>query len=53
MKHCPFKEGRYKEGAKSKTYPVTIKSGEHQEQMQFQESEYFKEESKDRYKIEA
>jgi hypothetical protein len=52
-KHCPFKEGCYIEGAKSKTYSMTIKSSEHQEQMQFQESEYFKEKSKERYKIEA
>lgn len=52
-KKCPFKEGCYKEGAKSKTYCVTIKSNEHNEQAQFQESDYFKEKSKERYKIEA
>jgi predicted DNA-binding transcriptional regulator len=52
-KHCPFKEGCYKEGAKSKTYSVIIKSNEHTEQAKFQESEYFKEKSKERYKIEA
>jgi len=52
-KRCPFKEGCYKEGAKSKTYSVSIKSGEHTEQMAFQESEYFKEKAKERYKIEA
>jgi Transposase DDE domain len=52
-KVCPFKDGCYKEGAKSKTYSVTIKSNEHKEQAQFQESEYFKEKSKERYKIEA
>jgi hypothetical protein len=52
-KHCPFKEGCYKEGAKSKTYSVTIKSNEHSEQAMFQESNYFKEKSKERYKIEA
>ena len=52
-KHCPFKEGCYKEGAKSKTYSVSIKSNEHTEQVKFQESEYFKEKSKERYKIEA
>lgn len=50
---CPFKDGCYTEGAKSKTYSVTIKSNEHQEQAQFQESDYFKEKSKERYKIEA
>ncbi len=52
-KRCPFKEGCYKEGAKSKTYSVTIKSNEHSEQERFQESVYFKEKSKERYKIEA
>jgi transposase len=52
-KRCPFKEGCYKEGAKSKTYSVTIKSNDHSEQETFQESEYFKEKSKERYKIEA
>lgn len=50
---CPFKEGCYKEGAKSKTYSVSIKSTEHSEQKTFQESEYFKEKAKERYKIEA
>ncbi|WP_077617044.1 IS1182 family transposase [Bacillus sinesaloumensis] len=52
-KHCPFKDGCYKQGAKSKTYSVTIKSNVHKEQALFQESEYFKEKSKERYKIEA
>jgi transposase len=52
-KRCPFKEGCYKEEAKSKTYSVNIKSGEHTEQMAFQSSEYFKEKAKERYKIEA
>ncbi len=52
-KHCPVKEGCYKEGAKSKTYSVSIKSNVHTEQMEFQESDYFKEKSKERYKIEA
>ncbi|WP_188397924.1 IS1182 family transposase [Sporomusa sp. GT1] len=52
-KQCPFKEGCYKEGAKSKTYSVSIKSGEHTEQIAFQDSEYFKEKTKERYKIEA
>ncbi|GGB63836.1 hypothetical protein GCM10011409_46110 [Lentibacillus populi] len=52
-KCCPFKEGCYKEGSKSKTYSVTIKSHIHTEQEKFQESDYFKEKSKERYKIEA
>lgn len=52
-KQCPFKEGCYKEGAKSKTYSISIKSTEHSEQEAFQESEHFKEKAKERYKIEA
>lgn len=52
-KGCPYKEGCYKDGAKSKTYSVTIKSDIHKKQMEFQGSEYFKEKSKERYKIEA
>lgn len=52
-KYCPHKEGCYKEGAKSKSYSVSIKSDEHSEQAEFQESDYFKEKSKERYKIEA
>jgi hypothetical protein len=52
-KKCHFKEGCYKEGAKSKIYSVSIKSTEHSEQKAFQEGEYFKEKSKERYKIEA
>jgi transposase len=52
-KSCPLKEGCYKEGAKTKTYSVTIKSDLHQEQIAFQETDYFKEKAKHRYKIEA
>ncbi|WP_163103551.1 IS1182 family transposase, partial [Peribacillus alkalitolerans] len=37
-KVCPFREGCYTEGAKSKTYSVTIKSTEHKEQETFQNS---------------
>lgn len=50
---CPFKDGCYKEGAKTKTYSISIKSAEHSGQKLFQESEYFKEKAKERYKIEA
>ncbi len=52
-KHCPLKEGCYKDGAKTKTYSVSIKSELHQDQMAFQETEYYKEKAKHRYKIEA
>jgi len=52
-KLCPFKEGCYKDGAKTKSYYVAIKSTEHQEQKAFQETDRFKTLSKERYKIEA
>lgn len=41
-KVCPMREGCYQEGAKSKTYSVTIKSIEHEEQAAFQETDKFK-----------
>ena len=41
-KSCPLKEGCYKEGAKTKTYSVSIKSDLHQEQISFQETDYYK-----------
>ncbi|OLS38647.1 IS1182 family transposase [Alkalihalophilus pseudofirmus] len=52
-KVCPLKEGCYKEGTKTKSYYVTVKSTEHTEQEAFQETERFKELSKSRYKVEA
>lgn len=52
-KTCPSSEGCYKAGAKAKTYSVTIKSGPHAEQAAFQETEYFKLKSRERYKIEG
>ncbi|VLA68336.1 Uncharacterised protein [Streptococcus pneumoniae] len=56
IKHCqicPSKVGCYKEGAKSKTYLIPLKSDEHIFQKRFQEAPYFKEKAKHRYKIEA
>ena len=52
-KTCPLKNGCYKDGAKTKTYSVSIKSELHQDQMAFQQTEYYKEKAKHRYKIEA
>lgn len=52
-KHCPFKEGCYKDGVKSKTYNVTIKKDIHINHMDYMETEKFKELYKERYKIEA
>ena len=52
-KRYPFKEECYTEGAKSKTYSVTIKTVEYMEQMAFQKTDDFKTKAKERYKIEA
>lgn len=52
-KTCPMKEGCYKEGAKSKSYSITIMSDEHKSQLEFENSEYFQERIKTRYIIEA
>ncbi|PCD80784.1 IS5/IS1182 family transposase [Lysinibacillus fusiformis] len=52
-KVCPLREGCYKEGTKSKTYSVTIKSMEHAEQEIFQNTDDFKKLARSRYKIEA
>ncbi len=41
-KVCPMRNGCYKEGAKSKTYSVTIKLDTHAEQEVFQNTEAFK-----------
>lgn len=50
-KKCLYKEGCYKEGAKTKTYNVTIKSDMHKEQIEFQKSEHFKEKRKNAIKL--
>jgi transposase len=52
-KTCALKSGCYKPDAIAKTYSVSIKSDEHQEQIKFQQTDYFKEKAKNRYKIEA
>jgi len=52
-KICALKNGCYKPQAKTKTYSVSIKSDDHLEQMEFQQTHYFKEKAKHRYKIEA
>ena len=52
-KRCPFKEGCYKEGAKTKSYNVTIKKDIHINQMDYMETEEYKTLYKERYKIEA
>jgi transposase len=52
-KCCHKREGCYTSGSKLKTYGITILSETHKEQKEFQESDYFKERSKQRYMIEA
>lgn len=52
-KHCPLKDGCYKENAKSKTYSVKIKNDTHIAQMDYMETEEFKNYYSNRYKIEA
>ena len=52
-KHCPYKKGCYKEGAKTKTYSVKIKDNVHIKHMDYMETEEFKELYSERYKIEA
>lgn len=52
-KRCSKREGCYKDGSKSKSYSVSIKSDTHKEQIIFQETEYFKKRAKNRYMIEA
>ena len=50
---CPYRNGCYKENAKTKTYSITIKSDYHKNQEAFQKTQYFKERFKTRYMIEA
>jgi IS5 family transposase len=50
---CPMKDGCYKAGAKTRTYSVTVLSEAHRAQLDFENTEYFKERVKQRYKIEA
>ncbi len=52
-RHCPLKDGCYKEGSKSKSYSVTLTSDIQLEHKRFQETDHFKEFASHRYKIEA
>jgi hypothetical protein len=52
-KSCPMRQGCYKEGAKSKTYSVKIKTDTHTAQMDYMKTDEFKELYAERYKIEA
>lgn len=53
VKPTPSKVDCYKEGAKFKTYSITLKSDEHLFQKRFQETPSEKEKDKYCYKIEA
>jgi len=52
-KRCEYKEGCYKEGAKFKTYSVTLKNDIHIKHMDYMNTEEFKNLYSERYKIEA
>lgn len=52
-KVCSRRDGCYKEGAKFKTYSVSIKTGEQERLMEFQKTPEFKAKARERYKIEA
>ena len=52
-KHCPLRNGCYKDGAKSKSYSVKIKSDAHTAQMDYMETDEFQNYYSHRYKIEA
>ena len=52
-KHCPSKDGCYKEGAKTKTFSVKIKDDTHIKQMDYMKTDEFKKLYSERYKIEA
>ena len=52
-KRCSIRSGCYKEGSKSKSYSVSLKSDIQKEHQEFQNTQRFKELSAQRYKIEA
>lgn len=52
-KHCPFKNGCYKEGSKTKTYNIKLKADIHIAQMDYMKTDEFKTLYSERYKIEA
>ena len=52
-KSCAHREGCYKDGAKSKTYSVSIRTDEQERHLEFQKTDEFKDKARERYKIEA
>ncbi|MBO0477414.1 transposase [Vagococcus sp. DIV0080] len=51
--HYYLKDGCYVDGNQTKTYSISIKSDLHQEQIEFEQTNEFKELANSRYKIEA
>ena len=52
-KACSRRDGCYKEGARFKTYSVSIRTDEQERLMEFQKTPEFKAKARERYKIEA
>ncbi len=52
-KNCTMRAGCYKDRSKPKSYSVTLMSNTHKAQAELQETEYFNQKTKERYKIEA
>lgn len=52
-KQCPLKEHCYQEGAKSKSFSITLHTELRKKQIAFEETDEFKQRYKKRYKIEA
>lgn len=52
-KACSRRDGCYKEGAKFKTYSVSIRTDEQERLLEFQKTPEFKAKARERYKIEA
>ncbi|STO07498.1 IS1182 family transposase [Exiguobacterium aurantiacum] len=52
-KQCSLRNGCYKNGAKSKTYSVSLKSREHSEQYEYEQTDEFKDYRRKRFAIEA
>lgn len=51
--NCPYQEGCYKSGSKTRTFSIKEYEGEQGRHLDFEETEGFKERIKARYKIEA
>lgn len=49
---CPLQDGCYRPGAKSKTYSIRILSSQHSQHKEFEQTEYFQQRVRERYRIE-